>query len=458
MKKPRSRKSEASPTADRGTESAANSKSAPAWRTYILYGLGFMALLCSYPAWTRALAVWRAGTVRTLLAEGKLTEATRAAQALPDKSLSPGEADYLRAVCSRRNDELLPALSYLKKAKDAGWPEEQIKRQRMMTLFQGGDSAESEPYLVKLADKGGTDDEADELYECMVKGQLAKDRINDARYTLESWLKWRPKNSRANVWLAETYEREQSYKTAAKYYVAALESAPNDRTSRLSLGNVYLADNKSEDAQTQFMLLLAKDDQDGLAKLGLAQCKIRFGKKEEAKQLLESIDPEKLLPNPRGVYYSTLGTLAAEDKQFEKAVAHFETSLKLAPEYIGIHTQLAQAYARLGKAELAAKHLAESKVLFEKQQNLTKLLNDIAANPQNVDLRVEIAKLHIDLSNDVAALSAANAALQLDATCSKAHAILAEIYKRQGNQALAQRHTQLAVQDSDAKTKPNAGK
>lgn len=442
MNKPRLSKANSSRT------NAAVNKAAPqtnaSWRLYILYALGILALLAAYPAWIRATAAWKYGQVRTLLAGGKVSEALSAAQALSESSGSPGEAYYLRAVCFRRNNELPAALDNLKKAKGAGWPEEQLKRQRMMTLYQGGDARESEEYLLGLAQKGGTDEEADELFECMAKGQLAQDRVLDARLTLETWLKWRSKNAQALIWLAETFERDQSYKEAIKNYLAALEIVPDDRTSRLSLANIYLAANKVEEAQTHFDILVKRSSDDDLAKLGLAQCLIRLGQKPEASELLKSIQADKLPVNPRGVFYSTMGALATDEKQYEEAVKYFTESLKLAPEYTGTHTQLAQAYARLGKSELAAKHLAESKALFEKQQALTGLITDINSSPRDLSLRIKLAKLQKELGQNVAAIAAAHQALQLDPKAAEAHTILSEVYKQMGNKMMADRHQALS--------------
>ncbi|MGV3608827.1 MAG: tetratricopeptide repeat protein [Planctomycetaceae bacterium] len=432
-----------SPRTNAAVNSAAPQRGS-SWRIYIIYALGILALLAAYPAWIRATASWKFGEVRTLLASGKVSEALHAAQGLPDTSGSPGEAFFLRAICFRRNNELPAALDNLKRAKAAGWPEEQVKRQRMMTLYQGGDARESEEYLLNLAQKGGTDEEADELFECMAKGQLAQDRVLDARLTLETWLKWRSKNAQALIWLAETFERDQSYKEAIKYYTAALELAPEDRTSRLSLANMYLAANKIEEAQTHFDALVKRNGDDDLAKLGLAQCLIRLGQKPEASTLLKSIQADNLPANPRGVYYSTMGALATDEKQYEEAVKHFTQSLKLAPEYTGTHTQLAQAYARLGKTELAAKHLAESKALFEKQQELTGLLADINSQPRELSLRIKLANLQKELGQNVAAISAAHQALQLDPKSTEAHAILSEVYTRMGNKMMADRHAAIS--------------
>jgi tetratricopeptide (TPR) repeat protein len=91
------------------------------------------------------------------------------------------------------------------------------------------------------------------------------------------------------------------------------------------------------------------------------------------------------------------GKVLVDTGQFEAAVEVLKKALEYDPSAQDAHFQIGQTYARLGKKELANQHLALHRKLLDSKVRLYELEQKAAEEPQNVDVRRELAKIYAEI-------------------------------------------------------------
>jgi len=131
-----------------------------------------------------------------------------------------------------------------------------------------------------------------------------------------------PEEFRWTYYLAVLLQTTGQFEEAAQLFEAALLQSPQDLTSHVRLGQIYLAAEHPVDARRHLEQALKID----------AQCALAH-------------------------YF--LGQLASSAGEFSTAVEHFATVARLEPTATILHYSLAQAYQGLGESEKAARQLEQ---------------------------------------------------------------------------------------------------
>ncbi len=134
----------------------------------------------------------------------------------------------------------------------------------------------------------------------------------------------------------------------------ATQLLPRDNRLPYYLGHLYLADAKLERAAHQFERALAIEGEDIGTLIYLAQVYRDLSREVEAEALLSQAtrtDPASALA------YLLLGHLAGPDQR-PKAIAYYETVLRLQPSASVVRYPLALAYQRQGDLDRSREHLA----------------------------------------------------------------------------------------------------
>ncbi len=159
---------------------------------------------------------------------------------------------------------------------------------------------------------------------------------------------------RAHVLLADRNRVE-----ARKYFDALLAAYPNAPGVHYATG-VYLLAEDGEKALHEFEKELKLSPKDVSARLQIAFEYLRRAEYEKGIPYAE--EAVKLAPD-LFVAYNALGRLLLGAEKLDRAVSILETGVKLAPDSPETHFALAQAYARAGRAQAAARERAEFKRL-----------------------------------------------------------------------------------------------
>jgi Tfp pilus assembly protein PilF len=140
----------------------------------------------------------------------------------------------------------------------------------------------------------------------------------------------------------------------------------------------------------------------------------------------------------------TLGQIASDGHDYERAAKCFEEATVLNPQISAPIFGLANALAKLGREAEAKIQLERSRVLEEQQERLQDIRRALLVDTANTRLRVEAAEI-LEAQNDHA--TAANwmlSALRYDPDLRAAHELLAEFFEREGKKELARQHRKAA--------------
>jgi tetratricopeptide (TPR) repeat protein len=144
---------------------------------------------------------------------------------------------------------------------------------------------------------------------------------------------------------------------------AAAEKKPENPLVLQRIADLYLLHGQSEKAEPIYVELLKRFPNIPGLRERLANIYIRLDRNAEAEKLLEEISRDN--PTDPATHFF-LGSLAYEAKQFDKAAEHYETALKLNPDFEPLYYDLAGVH-------IARQQPAEALALLDKARGRFKL-------------------------------------------------------------------------------------
>ena len=205
---------------------------------------------------------------------------------------------------------------------------------------------------------------------------------------LQTALKLTPDFADAYVRLGEAYLiGTANAKDAIEPLQRALQLRPNLLRARRLLGDAYLRQNRIEDAIHQ--LKQAMEDSEARYLLGFAYFQI---------------------------------------EDFTEAIAHFEAVIKRQKRHAKAHFNLGNCYLRTGKIAEGRAALRTFETLTREEEQLASLQRLILDNPQRLQLRYQLAELHIKRTEWELASAELKACLAIKPHDEKASELLGYIY------------------------------
>jgi tetratricopeptide (TPR) repeat protein len=409
-------------------------------RVWIISGLAITAALTAKPAWQRGLVAFEVYQARSALdnaePEVALDWLHGAEESRPDRA----DVQYLLAVSKRRSGHLGEVMQHLHRAEALGWRKKDLKRQRMMMLFQMGSLHQAEPYLLKLIDDGAPDETAEEVYDALVRGYLTEFRVREAAVCLEHWIQWRPRSILPRIWRTEIYGAVNDIEQLQAELGEILRIDPRRLPQRISLANSLLDVSRVEQALAQYEIGQQQAPHDARVLLGLGLCHQRLGKTAEARRELESALGGQLDDAQRLNALMALGELASEATDLDQASRHFDAAVRLAPYEPAPVYAFGTTLSKMGEPELAKQHLERSGVLSQQAERLKEINRELIGFADDAALRVEAARIMRRQNRKEEAARWMISALRYEPTLREAHDVLADYFEEQGDVELAQRH------------------
>lgn len=375
------------------------------------------------------------------------------------EQIQPNRADvqYLLAAANRRSGRLDQFEHHLRRARELGCSPEDVQRQEWLAVAQSGNVEKVGDRLQELIDRGVPDDVAEEIYEALVRGHLAAMRFREAWLGLDLWLQWRPEAPQARLMRASLYEEMGEISSAAADYLASVERLPHNRSARIHLGQLMLAQNQIEEAQSQFDACLAVRPDDADALVGAARCARAKQEDGEARGLLDAALALELPVRQRAEVLAELGQLLLDQGKVVESVEALTQAVTLASSEGPIHHKLSLALFRAGQAERAEYHNKRAQQIRRKQGRLITIRRSIMEKPGDADLRCEAGTILIEEGFADDGLGWLLSALGCDSGHRKTHQLLGEYYAQAGNQQLAAQH-RLAAASIPAPAQPSKPK
>lgn len=296
------------------------------------------------------------------------------------------------------------------------------------------------------SDRTLTDEKLGEAYGSLGQAYHTYSLLPQAEECYRNAHKLIPEDFRWSYFLASILHADGRAEEAATYYKLVLKQRPDYQPAAVTLGNIYLRQNRLDEARASFQEVLKIDSNCAACRYGLGQ-----------------------------------GALSAKD--YKQAVEYLEQALKEMPQANRIHYALAMAYRGLGDLEKARTHLAQqgpvgvrvSDPLIDGLRQLihgdrlhaiqgrkaldagrfSEAANEfrkaIAANPNSIPARVNLGAALAQMQDVAGAVEQYQQALKIDPTNATAHYNLGFLLSKQNRHEQAIIHFQavLALNPTD---------
>lgn len=351
------------------------------------------------------------------------------------------EAHFLLARTCRRAEDMADWQRHLKNAEVLQWPRAALDLERLLMQAQVGDVGRAEPLLRgRLATP-----HADELliYEALVKGHLAADRLNDVLYWTNFWLERHPTAWQPRLYRGRCFHLALSLHRAIAEYQRVLELKPDQVQVRLWLAGSLMLDGQYQEALAQFQAYVQGRPDDPTALLGIANCLVALNELEAAHAALDVLLARQ--HNHPGAFLLQAKLELAQGKAAE-ALSWLKRAEALAPHETDITHTFSLVLRQLGRHDEAGAYERQLQDLRQRYEQLEQLRKRIVKEPENASLRYEVGTRNLGLGREEEAVRWLRSVLQLDPNHQLSHQALAEYYRKHGEGKRAEYHQQRATE------------
>jgi tetratricopeptide (TPR) repeat protein len=411
------------------------------WRFAVALAVFFLA--ATFGA-REGFLLWHIRSARASLSSGSPDRALDALHKITRLAGENAEVLFLLGRASRRADKLDAVYPYLDRAVRAGWPEDEVRHQRYLTLVQSGNLDQAGSYLEEVLRKGVDDDLAEEVYEARTKGFLTIYNLKDALLCIDYWLRWRPHARQARMWRAEIWERTSLWGNAIADYRAILEHNSDDFDARLKLADALLWEQDVKGALREYDVCVAMRPGNAAAQLGRVKSLRRTGASSEARSALRTLLEKDLTAEQKAEVLFELGEIALLNQDYAQAADFLSRSRAADPANRQVYHPLSQAYARLGKRDLADEAERRGEETTRRVTRLSEIVKEMVGHPDDPELRYEAGMLFFEEGAPKDGAAWLHTALRCDPNHRKTHAALADYYEKSGDVPSARHHRSMA--------------
>jgi len=300
---------------------------------------------------------------------------------------------------------------------------------------------------------------------------LRQREFQKAASTLEKGLKLNPKMTSATALLGIAEYEMTDYSSARKHLETALQANPKDDNAELFLANNLIKMGELEEAIHHLELISARQpkNQEVLYLLGKVHMKLS----EEALAKLNQIDPNSIW------VHEISGEIMESMKNYEGALVEYKKAVEIAPDRLGTHYHLANAYWLLfmwepAKREFLAEiandprncqaHWKLGDILLEQQADPQSALDEedkaLALCPESAEANEDRGRALLKLDRYEDAARSLQRAAAADPTEPRPHFLLARAYRILGRIAdsESEMRTFTKLQEASQAAKANRAK
>lgn len=400
-------------------------------RIVVMLALGIALLAWAGLALRNEMRVGRySRAARRAVASGRFDDARRPLESWLQADPGAAEAHFLKARVALAKGDAREVSDELRLALERGHSREELERLDAIVKVRIGQYADAKPVLERLFEQSQAPDP--EVDEALARIYLQTYELTKAQNVIERWIRDAPDDATPYLWFTEIDSRTTADSNALQeeHYRAALARDPNLARARLGLAKLLLKERRSDEAAQEFALYLARNPDDVAARVGAALCAKGSGDEDTAIGHLDralAIAPD----DP-----SALKERAGIDQRhgdYKTALARLDRALKA--DSFDTETLYArtQVLARLGRLEESRADQRKMDQIKVDQARLLKIRDAILEHPDNLALRVEVARWMFDHGRDDEGLRWANYILSLRPDYRPANLLLAEHYQHKGD-------------------------
>jgi tetratricopeptide (TPR) repeat protein len=401
----------------------------------LLAGLGLAAAWLW--RWNQTRQEWR--QAEAALARHDLASAASALDRYLQREPGDAAAWFLAARTARRLGRVADAERGLERCQQVGGVTDATRLEWDLLRVQQGDLDGTDTRLRMTVRPDHPD--APLVLEALARGYVKGERLADARQACDLCLERRPEQPWPWLWRGRIHDRLGRMDDAAEDYTRAVELAPDDREARLALGDLLLRRVRTGEAMEHFARVAARFPDDEEAQLGLAACRIDRGEAAQAVPLLDRVLAANS-SSPRGLFLR--GKAAFQLDEPAAAEPRLREAVGAAPhdaEALYLLIRCLRAQGKDGEADALSKRLDG---LRDDLHRLNELTRATARDPDNAGLRHEAGVLALRIGGPGEGLRWLQSALRAKGDHRPTHAVLAEYYRREGDEVLAEIHRRQA--------------
>ncbi|MEO8271822.1 MAG: tetratricopeptide repeat protein, partial [Aureliella sp.] len=293
-------------------------------------------------------------------------------------------------------------------------------------------------------------EQASDILQVYVLGMFANLQTEKAFHLLGDWEASSPQDSQPKFLQAYLYQGINRLDLAANAYRAGLKLSKDSTLMRRRLGQVLLEAGKTDEALVELQQCLQASPNDVEVHYLLAQVAQQQNDLDTALQELDSV----LASSPSHVDAQCLrGQVYLDKGDPQAALADLQAVATVHPDDTVAREALGRALKAVGRSEEAKTNFDYVSAATAFQSETGRLIRQVLAEPENAELRFEIA-LRLLQSGDLEdGAKWLRTVLELQPDHNAAHLAMADVLERAGDSRNAALHRQVANQ-SERDVKP----
>lgn len=348
---------------------------------------------------------------------------------------SSPEAHFLAARACRRLGDSGGLQKNLELAHRLGWPARDLEREWILAQAQAGLLKQAEPHLQKLLINPGED--GAEICAAFVSGFAHHYQFQRVFLLLDVWEKDFPDDPEPHLMRGKLQQRWRNWQVAESEYREVLKRQPNQFEAVSGLAEVLATQHRYDEAMQLFSTnLKVEPDHSDLLK-GKADCLIHFGRHDEASAIYR-----QLLAKDENDCSARLGLgrMALDASRSGEALSWLEPAVAACPQRPEVLYVLAQALVAAGRQEEAKTYFRQFEEVNSALIKVSELTMHLVEHPNDLEARFDVGRLYMKYGTREEGANWLKTVLAIAPSHQPTHALLAEHYDEIGEKALAQEH------------------
>jgi predicted Zn-dependent protease len=390
----------------------------------------------------RQSAAWSAARhVRDAVAARRFDAAREPLERWLQASPRSAEAQYylarLKLAASQPDDALLA----INQALARGFDRAPLDCLTAIIQSRAGHFTEAEPILLHAFQQGM--EPQIEIAQELARVYLSTYRFPRAEAPLERWRELAPHDATPYLWRNEIESRKNPIEPATliQNYMEALQRDPTLDKARLGLAERLRQEHRLEEAQREFATYLARHGSDVEALDGAGQTAL------EAEDVAAAVGlfGAAVAADPRDTTaLKELAQINLRRGRFQEACKQLSRVAEIDRFDPDIHYTYARALKLSGDDARARAETELSMRLRNEHNDLEEIRSKLLKNPDDVEVRFQIARWFLDHGRDEEGLNWTKEILRQSPHHQSTHRLLAVYYDRKGNSGLSNYHRTMA--------------
>lgn len=350
-----------------------------------------------------------------------------------------GEVQFLAARTARRSGDLDEAQLRLKEATRLGWVPEAVNLERALIAIQSGQNRNLGHTLMEFVRRGHPD--AHLIVEILTPLYLNLFQLGPASESLDYWIQLEPNYDKPYLIRADLHNRMMRRTQALQDYEKAVALNPDNEEARLLYANMLVHQKFPAKAYPHYEWLMQRRPNDPQVLRGMANCLTNQGDTDRARDLLD----ELLRNDPNdAITMGILGQLELNSGRTERAEEVLRRAAKIMPYELSLLYLLGQVLDRNVKPEEATAVNKQMERYEALQKRSKELMEAMMRDPQNPEIRRQLAECLRDVGLEDEAKRWLESALQINPRHRRTYETLADVCLRLGDQRKSEEYSRIA--------------